>query len=156
MSTRTCKVGVHGRNHEEWHDQDFQVLRDAGVEVIKPMSQTRPHHFERMKRELPNVEIITRLYDDRIRYGHPTPAEFVDKMIPVMANLKPYCTKFHVCNEPNHVKLYEGWGPTDDDARSFNAWFQETYRRLKDPIPGPASVSPAWRWASTAIASGHG
>jgi hypothetical protein len=70
MTTRTCKIGIHGRNHEEWGDIDFQVLRDAGVEVIKPMSQTRPHHFERMKRELPNVEIITRLYDDRIRYGH--------------------------------------------------------------------------------------
>jgi hypothetical protein len=56
-------------------------------------------------------------------------------MIPVMANLKPYCTKFHVCNEPNHVERYEGWGPTDDDARSFNAWFQETYRRLKDAHP---------------------
>jgi len=135
MTTRTCKIGIHGRNHEEWGDIDFQVLRDAGVEAIKPMSQTRPHYFERMTRELPNVEIITRLYDDRIRYGHPTPAEFVDKMIPVMANLKPYCTKFHVCNEPNHVERYEGWGPTDDDARSFNAWFQETYRRLKDAHP---------------------
>ncbi len=62
MSTRTCKVGVHGRNHAEWHDLDFQVLRDAGLEVVKAMSQTRPHHFERMKRENPNVEIITRLY----------------------------------------------------------------------------------------------
>ncbi len=74
MSTRTCKVGIHGRNHEEWHDVDFRVLRDAGVEVIKAMSQTRPHHFERMKRELPNVEIITRLCGDEFRRGPSTPA----------------------------------------------------------------------------------
>jgi hypothetical protein len=62
MSTRTCKVGIHGRNHEEWHELDFQVLRDANVEVVKAMSQTRLHHFDRIKRELPNVEIITRLH----------------------------------------------------------------------------------------------
>jgi hypothetical protein len=132
MTTRTCKVGVHGRNNEEWHDIDFQVLRDAGVEVIKPMSHTRPHHFERMRRDLPNAEIITRLYDDRVRHGHPTPAEFAAKMIPVVATLQPYCTKFHIANEPNHAERYEGWGPTDEDARSFNAWFIEVFRRLKE------------------------
>lgn len=135
MTTRTCKVGIHGRNNEEWHDIDFQVLRDAGVEVIKPMSHTRPHHFERMRRELPNAEIITRLYDDRVKYGHPTPAEFAAKMIPVVATLQPYCTKFHIANEPNHAERYEGWGPTDEDAHSFNAWFIEVFRRLKEAHP---------------------
>lgn len=136
MSIRTCKVGIHGRNHEEWQDLDFQVLREAGVEVIKAMSQTRPHHFERMKRENPNVEIITRLHGDGFGTGHhPGPAQFAGQMIPVMANLRPYCTKFHVQNEPNHVQLYEGWGPTDDDARSFNTWFLEVYQRLKEAHP---------------------
>jgi hypothetical protein len=136
MSTRTCKIGIHGRNHEEWHDIDFQVLRDAGVEVIKAMSQTRPYHFERMRRELPNVEIITRLHGDGFGVGHhPSPAQFAGQMIPVMADLRPYCTKFHVHNEPNHIKLYEGWGPTDDDARDFNTWFLQVYRRLKDAHP---------------------
>lgn len=136
MTTRTCKVGIHGRNNEEWHDIDFQVLRDAGVEVIKAMSHTRPHHFERMKRELPNAEIITRLHGGGFGEGHhPGASQFADQMIPVMAALQPYCSKFHVHNEPNHVKLYEGWGPTDEDARSFNAWFLEVYHRLKEAHP---------------------
>lgn len=136
MATRTCKIGIHGRNNEEWHDLDFQVLRDAGVEVIKAMSQTRPHHFERMKRELPNVEIITRLHGDGFGVGnHPSAAQFASQMIPVMANLRPYCAKFHVHNEPNHVARYEGWGNSDDDARSFNAWFLEVYQRLKEAHP---------------------
>ncbi len=137
MTTRTCKVGIHGRNHEEWHDIDYQVLRDAGVEVVKAMSQTRPHHFERMKRELPNVEIITRLWGgDKFGVGHhPSAAEFAGQMIPTMTNLKPYCTKFHIHNEPNHVERKEGWSSSDEDARSFNAWFIEAYRRLKDAHP---------------------
>lgn len=64
MSTRTCKVGIHGRNHEEWHELDFQVLRDANVEVVKAMSQTRPEYFEKIKGAIPGVEIITRLHGD--------------------------------------------------------------------------------------------
>ncbi len=56
-------------------------------------------------------------------------------MIPVMADLKPYCTKFHIHNEPNHRDRYEGWSPTDDDARDFNAWFLDVYRRLKEAHP---------------------
>jgi len=157
MSTRTCKVGIHGRNHEEWHDVDFRVLRDAGVEVIKPMSQTRPHHFERMKRELPNVEIITRLHGDGFGVGHhPSPGQFAGQMIPVMANLRPSCTKFHVHNEPNHVARYEGWGNSDDDARNFNAWFLEVYQRLKEAHPWASLGFPGlalphfghrdWQW----------
>lgn len=136
MTTRTCKVGVHGRNNEEWQDLDFQVLREARVEVIKAMSQTRPHHFERMRRELPNVEIITRLYTGAFnKEGHPSPSQFAGEMIPVLADLQPYCTKFHIHNEPNHLSRDEGWGNSDEDARSFNAWFIEVFRRLKDAHP---------------------
>lgn len=136
MTTRTCRVGIHGRNNEEWHDIDFQVLRDAGVEVIKPMSHTRPHHFERMRRELPNAEIITRLYNGAFnKGGHPSASEFAGEMIPVITNLKPYCTKFHIHNEPNHASRDEGWSNSDEDARSFNAWFIEVFRRLKEAHP---------------------
>lgn len=157
MSTRTCKVGVHGRNHEEWHELDFQVLRDSGAEVVKAMSQTRPHHFERMKREIPHIEIITRLHGHGFGEGHhPSPGQFASQMIPVMANLKPYCTKFHVHNEPNHMRRYEGWGASDDDARSFNAWFLEVYQRLKEAHPWASIGFPGlalphfghrdWQW----------
>ncbi len=157
MSTRTCKVGIHGRNHEEWQELDFQVLRDSGIEVVKAMSQTRPHHFERMKRENPNIEIITRLHGDGFGVGsHPSPGQFAGQMIPVMANLRPFCTKFHVHNEPNHVARYEGWGNTDGDAQSFNAWFLEVYQRLKEAHPWASIGFPGlalphfghrdWQW----------
>jgi len=129
-------VGVHGRNHEIFHDIDFQVIRDARAEVVKMMSQTGVEAFERIKHENPGIEIITRLYDGRMnKAGHPTPAEFAAEMIPIMKRLQPYCTKFQVANEPNHLKRIEGWGPTNEDAQSFNQWFLEVYDLLKAACP---------------------
>ncbi|MGD9046752.1 MAG: N-acetylmuramidase domain-containing protein [Anaerolineae bacterium] len=136
MSTRTCRVGVHGRNQEIFHDTDYRVIRDAKAEVVKMMSQTKPEVFERIKRENPHVEFITRLYDDRMNTGgHPTPREFADKMIPLMRALKPYCTKFQIHNEPNHHDRIEGWGPTKADAEDFNKWFLQAYKLLKEACP---------------------
>lgn len=135
-TTRTCKVGIHGRNEpHQFREGDFEVIRQARIEVVKMMSHTRVEDFERLKRESSSIEIITRLHDDRIKYSHPSPAEFAEKMIPVMARLRPYCIKFQIHNEPNHVKRYEGWGATDDDAHDFNRWFLETYDRLKRSHP---------------------
>lgn len=136
MSTRTCKVGVDGRNSPEFHEEDFAVIRDARLEVIKMMSQTKPQHFERIKRENPNIETITRLHGDGFGTGgHPSPQQFANQMIPLMANLKDYCIKYQVHNEPNHVARYEGWGASDEDAANFNAWFLEVYDRLKNAHP---------------------
>ncbi|MEJ2735421.1 MAG: N-acetylmuramidase domain-containing protein, partial [Anaerolineae bacterium] len=136
MTTRTCRVGVHGRNQEVFHETDYQVIREANLEVIKMMSLTRPEVFDRIKRENPGIEIITRLYDDRMNTGgHPTPKEFADRMIPIMKALKPYCTKFQVHNEPNHRDRIEGWGPNDEDAQSFNEWFLKVYDLLKAACP---------------------
>jgi hypothetical protein len=136
MSTRTCKVGIHGRNHEEFQDQDFEVIREAHIEAIKMMSQTRPGHFERLERENPGIELITRLYTGNFGEGHhPSPAEFAGQVIPVMGNLRDFCVKFEVHNEPNHVARYEGWGSTDEDAADFNRWFLEVYDRLKQAHP---------------------
>ena len=64
MTTRTCRVGVHGRNHEIFHDIDYQVIREARAEVVKMMSHTRPEVFKKIKDDDPQIEIITRLYDD--------------------------------------------------------------------------------------------
>jgi hypothetical protein len=136
MSTRTCRVGVHGRNQEIFHDTDYRVIREAKAEVVKMMSQTKPEVFERIKRENPHVEIITRLFDDRMNTGgHPTPREFADKMIPLMRALKPHCTKFQIHNEPNHHDRIEGWGPTKADAEDFNRWFLQVYKLLKESCP---------------------
>jgi len=134
--SRTCRVGLHGRNNVDYGEVDFQVLNKAKIEVIKVMSQTRPAVLKRIKQENPNMEIITRLYDSRVgTHGHPSPAEFAEKMIPIMKSYKPYCEKYHLMNEPNHVHRYEGWGPTDEDARNFNTWFIEAYDRLKQACP---------------------
>jgi hypothetical protein len=137
MSTRTCKVGVHGRNEpHEFREQDFEVIREARIEVVKMLSHTRADDFERLKRDNPGIEIITRLHDDRIGAGHhPSPAEFADKMTPLMGRLQPYCVKFQVHNEPNHNACYEGWGPSDEQAQDFNLWFLEVYDRLKGAHP---------------------
>jgi hypothetical protein len=136
MSTRTCRVGVHGRNQEIFHDIDYQVLREAKAEVVKMMSHSRPEVFRRIREENPDTEIITRLYDDRMNTGgHPTPREFADKMIPIMRALQPYCTKFQIHNEPNHAAGIEGWGPTKEHAEDFNRWFLEVYSLLKEACP---------------------
>ncbi len=135
MRYRTCRIGVHGRNDHVFTDDDFRVIRESGVEAVKMMSQTEPAVFRQIKEINPDIEIITRLYDDRIGHGHPTPAEFVERMAPVMAALQPYCAKYQIANEPNHVQRYEGWGPDGADARDFNQWFLETYRLLKQACP---------------------
>ena len=52
-------------------------------------------------------------------------------MAPIVAALHPYCQKYQIANEPNHVARYEGWGATDEDAQDFNRWFLEVYVGLK-------------------------
>ncbi len=133
MEMRTCRVGVHGRNQQDFPETDYEVIREANLEVVKMMSHTRPEVFDRIKRENPKIEIITRLFDDRINSGgHPTPREFADKMIPIMRALQPYCTKFQIHNEPNHMHRVDGWGPEDEMAQSFNDWFLRVYDLLKN------------------------
>ena len=56
-------------------------------------------------------------------------------MIPITRDLQPYCVKYQVANEPNHVERKEGFGPEDSDARAFNAWYLEVYDRLKGACP---------------------
>ncbi|RME47315.1 MAG: hypothetical protein D6796_07815, partial [Caldilineae bacterium] len=135
MSIRVCRVGLNGRNADFFDELDYRVIQTARIETVKMMSHTNPAVFARLKQENPKLEIITRLFDDRIQYSHPTPAEFADRMIPVMRTLRPYCHKFQVVNEPNHHQRYEGWGDTDADAKDFNAWFLEVYDRLKNACP---------------------
>lgn len=134
--TRTCKVGVHGRNAEHFEEADYQIIREAKIETIKMMTVTHAHVFQRLKAENPNLEIITRLHhSDCNTGGHPTPEKFVADMAPIIGQLQPYCTQFQVLNEPNHCHCYEGWGHTDDHARDFNTWFLDVYTRLKQAHP---------------------
>ena len=34
MSTRTCRVGIHGRNDHVYHGIDYDVIQMAQAEVI--------------------------------------------------------------------------------------------------------------------------
>ncbi len=132
---RTCRIGVHGRNDTSFVEDDYRVIADSHVEAVKMMSQTESAVFARIKEIDGDIEIITRLYDDRIGDSHPTPVQYAEKLVPVMQGLQPYCHKYQVANEPNHVQRYEGWGAEDADAESFNAWFLEVYRLLKQACP---------------------
>jgi hypothetical protein len=136
MAARTCRVGLHGRNHEQFEEVDYQVIREARIETLKTMSQTKPEIYKRVKDENPDIEFIVRLWDDRMGVGHhPTPEEFVERMAPIMDGLRPYATKFEIHNEPNHLHRYEGWGQEDADARDFNQWYQRVFRSLKQRCP---------------------
>jgi hypothetical protein len=133
---RTCRVGVHGRNDPDFHEADYVIIREAKIEALKMMSQTKVDHFRRLKELRRDIELITRLYDDRFgKHGHPSPEEFAARMVPVMQSLQPYSTKFEIHNEPNHLDRIEGWGDRDDDARDFNAWFLRVYDILKGQCP---------------------
>lgn len=142
--TRTVRVGLHGRNDADFHELDYQLVREANIETLKMMSLTRPEVFARLKQENPELEFIVRLYDDRINEnGHPSPEAFAERMIPLMKALQPYVTKFEVGNEPNHYRRYEGWGPEDADAENFKQWFLQTYELLKAAQPWAELGFPA-------------
>jgi N-acetyl-anhydromuramyl-L-alanine amidase AmpD len=136
MAVRTCRVGLHGRNHEFYEEVDYQIIREARIETLKMMSQTRPDIFKRIKNENPDIEFIVRLWDDRMGVGHhPSPQQFAERMVPIMERLRPFATKFEIHNEPNHMHRYEGWGQDDADARDFNDWYQQVLKLLKQRCP---------------------
>ena len=142
--TRTVRIGLNGRNDLGFHQLDYQLIKEAGIETLKMMSVTSPDVFARVRQENPDIEFIVRLYDDRINIdGHPTPQEFVDRMSPIMAALQPYASKFEIGNEPNHFRRIEGWGPEKADAESFKVWFIETYDLLKRLHPWAELGFPA-------------
>jgi N-acetyl-anhydromuramyl-L-alanine amidase AmpD len=133
MAVRTCRVGLHGRNQEFYAEVDYGIIRDARIETLKMMSQTRSEVFQRIQHENPSIEFIVRLWDDRMGVGrHPSPEQFAERMIPIMERLRPFATKFEIHNEPNHRHRYEGWGQEDADARDFNQWYQQVFKLLKE------------------------
>ncbi|MEM7032268.1 MAG: hypothetical protein AAF629_22145 [Chloroflexota bacterium] len=141
---RQVRIGLHGRNNGTWQEQDYQMVKTAGIETLKMMSLTAPTVFDRLKRENPNIEFIVRLYDDRLNeHGHPSPEDYAGRMIPLLSTLQPYATKFEIGNEPNHFRRVEGWGPEDADAQDFNTWFLAVYDLLKTAHPWAELGFPA-------------
>ncbi|MCB0192021.1 MAG: DUF3380 domain-containing protein [Anaerolineae bacterium] len=145
MTSRTCRIGIHGRNRPTLEEHDYHLIRSMGAETVKMMTKpghTDPAVYKRLKRDNPDLEIITRLDHPDINRGthpnqgsHPPPDRYANDLIPTVRSLLPYCQKFQITNEPNHDALYEGWGKTDEDARSYNAWFKLVYRQMKNEIP---------------------
>jgi hypothetical protein len=129
-----ARVGVHGRNSTAWREADFEAVARANVESVKLMSFTGADVARRLREQ--GIEVLVRLYDDRFKFqNHPMPAEFADRMGPFVERFRPWCTKFEVHNEPNHLTGIEGWGKEDAQARDFNAWFVEAYLTLKAHHP---------------------
>ena len=136
MAEHRTRVGLGARNDVLFPGYDYELIRRAHIETLKMMSFTDISVFERLRQKNPDLEFIVRLYDDRIRQdSRPSPASFVSKMVPVINRLKPYVTKFEIHNEPNHVEGIEGWGASDDNARSFRAWYMQVLSSLKQACP---------------------
>ena len=131
-----CRIGVCGRNDYTFYDPDYEAIRIARLETLKMMSQTEIAVYRRVREINPDMEFIVRLYDDRLRDGRRvTPQQFVERMAPIIQQLRPWAVKFEIHNEPNHVDGKEGWGPSDEMARDFNAWYLEVLRRLRQIAP---------------------
>ncbi len=136
MPTPRARVGVNGRNHAQFPEEDYELIRRARIETLKTVSVTQPAVYERLRRENPNLEFIVRLRDDRMGRGHhPAPDQFVARMAPIINTLQPYVTKFEIHNEPNHADRLEGWGPSDQDAKSFLAWYLQVLSGLRQACP---------------------
>jgi hypothetical protein len=146
--TRTARVGVHARNDFDFTDGDYRLVCEARIETLKILSFTKTEVFDRLRRENPLLEFIVRLHDIRIGQGHPSAEAFATTAIPRLNELRPFAVKFEIHNEPNHDQRFEGWGSTDDDARSFRDWYLEVVRRLKAACPwaqfGFPGLAPNW------------
>lgn len=136
MALHRTRVGLHARNDRYFSEHDYAMIRRARIETLKMMSFTDTSVFKRLRSENPDIEFIVRLYDDRFnRDARPSPSHFLAKMVPIIARLKPYASKFEIHNEPNHVDGIEGWGPSDNHARSFRAWYLAVLQALKSTFP---------------------
>ncbi len=136
MAKHRTRVGLHARNSVQFTGHDYELVRQARIETMKMMSHTDISVYQRLRRENPDIEFIVRLYDDRLRHdSRPSPADFVAKMVPIIKSLRPYVTKFEIHNEPNHAEGVEGWGASDQHARSFLSWYLQVLPALKEACP---------------------
>ncbi|MGD8398814.1 MAG: hypothetical protein PVG11_08145, partial [Anaerolineae bacterium] len=136
MAKHRTLVGLHARNDVRFTEPDYQLVRWSRIELVKMMSFTEPAVFSRLRRENPDIEFIVRLYDSRTRANsRSSPADFVARMVPIIARLQPYTTKFEIHNEPNHAERVEGWGASDDNAQSFRSWYRQVLALLRQAAP---------------------
>ena len=129
------RVGLHARNGP-FEQADIDMIGAAFIETLFIMSNIELETLIRLRGLYPDLQFICRLYDDRFGTDHhPTPQDFVSKMMPVIAHLYPYCQDFQIHNEPNHPAGYEGWRDDDDSAADFNTWLGQVLDYLKAGYP---------------------
>lgn len=135
-------VGIHGRNDfwgRQFTEEDFRVIRDARIEMVKLMEYTDLSVLQRLRTEHPGIDFIVRIYEGARRPDPP--AEFVAQHAASIASFQPYTTKFEILNEPNHE--VEGWGGEGlNVAQEFNDWLLATLRILKQQFPWAAFGFP--------------
>ncbi len=131
-----ARVGVHARNTPLFESTDYDVLRIAKIETLKMMTLNQDDVFQQARKVNPKMEFIVRLYDERMGKGrHPSPQQFVEKMITRINQLRPWAVKFEIHNEPNHATGIEGWGADDKYARDFRDWYLQVLQRLRQLAP---------------------
>lgn len=123
-------IGINGRN-DFWQGQftenDYRVIREAKIELVKLFEFTRLEVVRRLRAEQPAIRFIVRLYEETQPPG--SPAAFVEKHAAAIESFRPYTDMFEILNEPNHPQ--EGWGGPDvAQAGRFNDWFLQTLALL--------------------------
>jgi len=81
-------IGIHGRNDfwgGQFTEQDYQVIREAKIELMKLMEYTRLNVLQRLRAENPSIQFLVRLYEEGQRPNPP--AEFVKKHVGPQAKL---------------------------------------------------------------------
>ncbi len=147
-ANRSVRIGLHARNDFTFAEGDYLVIREARIETLKVLSLTGNHVFERVKAENPGLEFIVRLHDERVGASHPDPESFATTAIARIKELRLFTAKFEILNEPNHHQGYEGWGSSDEAARSFRDWYLQVFRLIKQACPwallGFPGLAPHW------------
>lgn len=136
MATRSCRIGIHGRT-TAFEPADFQLVQSAQLETILLRGDSDPDIFERLKKENPQLEITTQLYDQSLFNSATTPSDsaFIHQSLIQLDNLIPYSQRFVVLDQPNHASRRFGWGAAHNDATAFNSWFLTVYEQLKAAHP---------------------
>lgn len=133
--TRTCRIGVNGRNAPTWGEADFQAVGQAKLEAVKLMGFTDKAVAQRLIESFPDIRLLVRLYAAMGQGDPMPPADFVAHTSPQVARFEGLAARFEVHNEPNHLDGVEGWGQEDHHAQAFNDWFLEVYEDLKANFP---------------------
>lgn len=136
-------VGLHARN-SAFEESDYILLSAAQIDTLFFMSDLPIDNIARIHFDYPHIRLICRLYDGA-NFGvghHPTPGDFASRMLPIIAQLLPWCQDFQIHNEPNIIHGYEGWDCHNkeaslESAADFRSWLVQVLGYLRNGYPQP-------------------